>query len=119
MKKALTFLLLAFILLSCNSEKKQNNDVIIGKYLYLTNDGVLHCKQDCVGVILAKDEDGHKVTGMSFVDTLDIVDDSGLSYCTRCFNDARYEQVQRMIKRNDKDRTMPGVSLPDSIAYEY
>ena len=87
--------------------------------MYLTNDGVLHCKQDCVGVILAKDEDGHKVTGMNFIDTLEFTDDKYMSYCTRCFNDARYEQVQRMIRRNDKDRTMPGVSLPDSIAYEY
>lgn len=117
MKKALTFLLLAFILLSC--KKKQNNDVIIGKYLYLTNDGVLHCKQDCVGVILAKDEDGHKVTGMTFVDTLEIAYDENLSYCTRCFNDARYDQVQSMIKRNRKNKTMPGVLSPDSIAYVY
>ncbi|MDN0078373.1 hypothetical protein QVO32_02970 [Bacteroides gallinaceum] len=116
MKTTLMFLSLAIILLSCNSEKRQNNDVIIGKYLYLTNDGVLHCKQDCVGVILAKDEDGHKVTGMNFIDTLEFTDDKYMSYCTRCFNDARYEQVQRMIRRNDKDRTMPGVET--SSKYE-
>lgn len=107
-----------FVLLSCTSKEKEGDNIKIGKYLYLTDNNVLHCEQKCVGIILAKDEDGHKVTGMNFVDTLEIVDDSGLSYCTRCFNDARYEQVQRMIRRNDKDRTMPGVLLPGSTAYE-
>lgn len=114
MKTVLLLLSLAFVLLSCKSEKQQEHDVIIGKYLYLTNDGVLHCKQNCVEVILSKDEDGHKVSGMRFVDTLEIVDDSGLSYCTICFNDARYEQVQRMIKRNDKDRKIQDMLLPDT-----
>ena len=98
------------MLLSCNSKEKESDDIQIGKYLYLTNDGVLHCKQDCVGVILAKDEDGHKVTGMNFIDTLEIMNDQYMSYCTRCFNDERYDQVQGMIKRNNNDRTMPGIA---------
>lgn len=117
--KYLVLFISSFLLFSCNSKEEECDDIEIGKYLYLTNNGVLHCKQDCISVFLAKDEDGHKVTGMSFIDTLEIVNDRSLSYCTRCFNDARYEQVQRMIRRNDKDRTMRRVSLPDSAIYEY
>lgn len=117
--RTLSFILLLCLFASCKSNKKDSDEITIGKYLYLTDNGVLHCEQKCVGVILAKDEDGHKVTGMTFVDTLEIVYDENLSYCTRCFNDARYEQVQSMIKRNRKNNTMPGILSPDSIAYSY
>ena len=117
--KILSFILILFIFASCKSNKKDGDEITIGKYLYLTDNGVLHCEQKCVGVILAKDEDGHKVTGMAFVDTLEIVYDENISYCTRCFNDARYEQVQSMIKRNLKNNTMPVVSTVDSIVYDY
>ena len=117
--KILSFILFLFIFASCKSNKKDGDEITIGKYLYLTDNGVLHCEQKCVGVILAKDEDGHKVTGMAFVDTLEIVYDENISYCTRCFNDARYDQVQSMIKRNLKNNTMPGVSTVDSIVYDY
>lgn len=78
--------------------------------MYLTDDAVLHCKEKCVGMILAKDENGHKRNGMTFIDTLEIVYDGGFSYCTRCFNDELYDQVQEMIKRNSKNKIMPGVS---------
>lgn len=115
--KYLVFILTSlFILLSCRSKENENDNIKIGKYLYLTDNGVLHCEQKCVGIILAKDEDGHKVTGMTFVDTLDIIYDENLSYCTRCFNDARYEQVQSMIKRNRKNNTMPEVFSQDCMS---
>lgn len=103
MKKLFLFLSLSFIFLSCNSEKsekKENDNTKIGKYLYLTDDSILHSELNCVGIITAKYKDGHKVTGMKFVDTLAIVYDGCVSYCTWCFNDALYEQVQGMIKRN-------------------
>ena len=117
--KILSVILFLCFFASCKSDKDDGNEITIGKYLYLTDNGVLHCEQKCTGVILAKDEDGHKVTGMTFVDTLEIAYDENLSYCTRCFNDARYDQVQSMIKRNRKNKTMPGVLSPDSIAYVY
>lgn len=117
--RTLSFILLLCLFVSCKSNKKDSDEITIGKYLYLTDNGVLHCEKKCVGIILAKDEYEHRVTGMTFVDTLEFVYDNNLSYCTRCFNDTRYEQVQGMIKRNRKNKTMPGVLQLDSIAYEY
>lgn len=37
---------------------------------------------------------------MHFIDTLEFASDSGLSYCTRCFDDEEYEQLQKIIKEN-------------------
>lgn len=94
---------------SCSPDKKERGKILIGKYLYLTDDGVLHCEEKCVGMVLAKDENGHKRYGMTFVDTLRIIDDCNLSYCTRCFNDERYDQVQEMIRRNSKNKNISDV----------
>lgn len=111
-------LILLCVIVSCKSKVKKDNDIKIGKYLYLSDNNVLHCKQDCIGLILANGEDEINLTGMTFVDTLDIVYDGNLSYCTSCFNDSLYEKVQGMIKRNRANNTMSGVSL-DSIDYDY
>ncbi len=72
----------------------------LGKYLYLTENGVLHTRKTCVGVKYGKDEDGHEVYGMQFIDTAEYVENGNVVYCTRCFNDNLYEKVHAISMRN-------------------
>ncbi|MEG2599510.1 MAG: hypothetical protein RSA66_08555 [Muribaculaceae bacterium] len=90
-------------LVSCK-EKKENNDISnsIGKYLYITNNGVIHTTKHCMNVFFAKDRRGHDVDGMTFVDTLNIISDDNLTYCTECFDDEAYEHVQKLIVQNSE-----------------
>lgn len=64
-------------------------------------------------MIMAKDADGHKVTGMNFIDTMDFVNDENIFYCTMCFDDKRYDHVQRILQRNYN------MLYVDSVAYDY
>lgn len=72
----------------------------IGKYLYLTENGVLHTNKMCVGIKYGKGQDGHAVYGMLFVDTAEYVESDDVAYCTRCFNDNLYERVNAISVRN-------------------
>ena len=81
------FIILPFVTLlffSCKQEKKQVEDkpAVLGKYVYMTDNGVLHSTRDCINVRYAKDEDGHKVYGMEFMDTVTFAPEYKFSYCT-------------------------------------
>lgn len=92
--------------MSCGESEKEAKATgmtampLIGKYLYKTTDNVLHCNENCLKMRFAVDEQGREVNGKTFVDTLEIVSDEGLSYCVDCFDDSLYERVQEMIMRN-------------------
>lgn len=106
MKWYLVMAALCLLSASCGSSKKDENDekdrvgIRIGKYLYVTHDGVLHRQDNCFNLRFAHDENGYSVRGMRFIDTLKFESDSGISYCIRCFDDELYEQVQKIIERN-------------------
>lgn len=90
------------LLISCigknNDDKKElEKHPTIGKYLYLTKDSVLHNDKNCVFVNAIINEDNN---GIKYIDTTSIVTDDGITYCTNCFDDKTYEQVQRMIEWN-------------------
>lgn len=98
------------LVVSCSTKQEQNGQEFkIGKYLYMTDNAVLHTKKDCMGITLAKDENGHRVYGMQFLDTASFCPNFEFSYCTRCFDDSSYEHVQNILKRNDEDRTPPSM----------
>lgn len=90
-----------FLSCSCNQKESNKDTLKVSKYLYLTDNGVLHTRKDCSGVTFAKDEHGHRVYGMVFLDTISFTSDDQLSYCTRCFDDACYEHVQKILSRNE------------------
>lgn len=99
------FIILPFVTLlffSCKQEKKQVEDkpAVLGKYVYMTDNGVLHSTRDCINVRYAKDEDGHKVYGMEFMDTVTFAPEYKFSYCTRCFSEMQYEQLEKILERN-------------------
>lgn len=85
----------------------------LGKYLYLTENGVLHTRKTCVGVRHGKDEDGHAVYGMEFIDTAKYVNMENVVYCTRCFSDRLYEKVQAISERNSE------IEAADTVAMEW
>lgn len=86
--------------LSCTEKKKENDTYVVGKYLYMTDNAILHTTKNCIGITLAKDNKGHRVLGMEFIDTLNFCPDYDYSYCTKCFDDASYEHVQQILARN-------------------
>lgn len=75
----------------------------------MTDNAVLHTKKDCIGITLAKDENGHRVYGMQFLDTVSFCPTFEFSYCTRCFDDSCYAHVQNILQRNDENRTPPSM----------
>ena len=83
-------------------EKEQT---LIGKYLYLTKDSVLHCNGHCTNIKSLRSP-----RGMGFIDTAFITSDVNITYCTKCFDDKTYERVQRMIEWNR-------LSLSDTTYY--
>lgn len=93
------------ILSSCGKKddpgKEKSHE--LGKYLYLTDDNVLHTRRRCAGVFGASDEDGHEVNGMKFIRTKRFVSDPDMSYCKWCFDDDYYEKVQSISYQNIED----------------
>lgn len=60
----------------------------LGKYIY-KDAFTLHTKMNCVS------------SDVKFLDTCDVyLDDVYTNYCTNCFNDAKYEHLMRIAKRN-------------------
>lgn len=93
---------------ACSRDNKKNEKIHeLGKYLYLSDNNVLHCDQKCYGLKYAKDEEGHKVQGMNFILTDRFIDNGTISYCTRCFDDDLYEKVQLISRQNNEDNIPP------------
>ncbi len=107
MKNILTMVLVLFVVSCSTTQEQKEQQFRIGKYLYMTDNAVLHTKKDCIGITLAKDENGHRVYGMQFLDTATFCPNFKFSYCTRCFDDSCYAHVQNILRRNDEDRTPP------------
>lgn len=106
--KNVFFLLLALLAVSCSTKQEQKKqEYKIGRYLYMTDNAVLHTKKNCIGITMAKDENGHRVYGMQFLDTASFCPNFEFSYCTRCFDDSCYAHIQEILQRNDEDRTPP------------
>jgi len=69
----------------------------LGRYVYLCG-GVVHCNKDCSALKNAKDRDGHRIFGMEFIDTADLLQrlPEDVKYCPRCISDSTYEHLQRI-----------------------
>lgn len=92
-------------IIGCASNKKEETkDVGFSRYLFLSDNGVLHKDEHCIWLRSAKDDNGHRVYGKSFIDTLDIISDQYMTYCTHCVNSEDYTHIQRMIRRNSYRR---------------
>lgn len=107
MRKA--FLLFAFTclcLVSCDSDTDE-----LGKFVYLTNDEILHSTNDCPELHSTKNSIGKTpVKFKSFIDTADVI--YPYHYCKNCFSDSQYQHINKLIKRNRKQK---GLDTPDYI----
>lgn len=104
--KLLVFtVLIAMAFSSCQQKSKEvaktetTETDSLGRYLYLANSGVLHSENTCYKMIVDKDEKGHDVVGYQFIDTMTVYELSCL-FCSNCFNDAKYEHLKKIQKRN-------------------
>ena len=108
-------LVLAVIVSSCGSKEEPRKERTheLGKYLYLTDNNVLHSNKKCYGLRFANDEDGHDVQGMHFILTDRFIDNGAISYCTRCFDDDLYEKVQLISLQNRENNKRPWARQDD------
>lgn len=115
----LHLILLLIILTACSNKRQKQESAPeneLGQYLYITDNRVLHTRTLCLNVIDAKDNKGHKVSGMKFVDTLYFCNDNNLRYCIECFVDSTYEHVKRIATRN---RQKPLYVLYRRLKHDY
>lgn len=110
MKNVLIYLFSAFCLISCTEKQKQYDDTpmpsrrgSLGKYVYMSSNAILHSNLQCPQLQSEKDDEGHKVIGVEFVDTNEIYPNYQFYYCKYCFNDIKYEQMKRILERNRPD----------------
>lgn len=75
----------------------------LGKYVYMSSNSILHSTLQCPQLQREKDDNGHAVVGVEFVDTDEICPNYQFFYCKYCFNDIKYEQIKRILKRNSPE----------------
>lgn len=94
--------ILPFVLSSCGKkeEPRKEKPHDLGKYLYLTDNNVLHTEKNCVSMYDVTDEGSSIVNGMKFIITQNFVSDPNIFYCKWCFDDEYYEMVQGISNKN-------------------
>ena len=108
MRNVLIVLFSAFCFVSCSEKQKTNEDDIpmpsrrgtLGEYVYMSSNTILHSKLQCPQLQTEKDDVGHKVVGVEFVDTNEFCPNYQFFYCKYCFNDIKYEQIKGILERN-------------------
>ena len=117
MRKCIIYLLSIFCIISCKqkTQKASNQSIdeftmpsrrgVLGKYVYMSSNSILHSTLQCPQLQREKDDNGHVVVGVEFVDTDEIYPNYQFFYCKYCFNDIKYEQMKRILKRNSPDTT--------------
>lgn len=110
--RMLIFVISLLCLVSCKQEKSQSNEDyspsrrgVLGKYVYMSTGDILHSKLQCPLLQREKDDKGHNVIGVEFVDTNEFYPNYKFFYCKYCFNDTKYEQIKRILERNRPDNT--------------
>lgn len=89
MNKTLMLAILAVLLSSC-SNKKDEQENAVGKYLYMGTDNILHVSKECRRLADVAE----------FLDTATIYANDEYKYCTYCFTDSTYEHVQWILHRD-------------------
>ena len=102
MKKWLYFAAFAICMMACSDKPKEESidKGAIGKYLYMSEDDLLHSRKSCMVLREEKDGEGHDVNGIEFIDTALICPKFQFYYCKKCFTDEQYEHVEQIIERN-------------------
>ena len=83
-----------------HKEKTTTDNTIIGRYLFIGDNYIIHKVETCHALRYGRDDNGHRTYGKTYVDTTEFISDEGLSYCTHCINKADYERIKLIIERN-------------------
>jgi hypothetical protein len=87
-----------FVACSGKKSKKRNDDPIIGKYVYMDSEDILHVRSTCYGTSVANSEGSLYTKPISFVDTA-ILNYSHLDrLCPDCVRDEHYAELERIAK---------------------
>ena len=102
LRQAIVLLMLPLLLSSCGKkeEPRKEKPHELGKYLYLSDDNVLHTEKNCIGMFNALDEEGHEVNGIRYILTYRFISDPHISYCKWCFDEEYYEKVMAISTEN-------------------
>lgn len=95
---------IAFICIewSKNKEKEtESSAVLIGKYVYMDTDGILHTKNRCVvGMQVTESDESSYYKGIEFIDTTNLSVPQIKNLCSWCVTDEHYEILLGITERN-------------------
>lgn len=90
------FLIFCLLCASCVNNRNE-----INKFLYLSQDGILHSDKDCKNISTLKYK-GITINGVKFIDTTGVTDKMFTAICPECFSDKQYEHLREIIRRNNE-----------------
>lgn len=89
---------------SCHPESEKAPDGSkIGQYVYLDDNAIIHVKENCIRLRHGNDDNGHKIYGKEFIDTLDFSEYKlyySPRYCSHCVSTEVYQHLLRISERN-------------------
>lgn len=106
MKKLPLIAICLMALAGCGQKEKKSasDNAVIGKYLFIGDNYIIHKVETCHALRYGRDEDGHRVYGKTYVDTSDFVYDPALSFCTHCIDSMVYEHIIALSNTNSTKR---------------
>ena len=97
MKKILICAMVLCLCACIETKEKGDKKPMLGKYVYLDTQGVLHVKERCVmGLRVANENDEGKYKGVHRIEVASLREGSlqGVPTCSWCLDDDRYELLK-------------------------
>ena len=104
MEKKLLFFILSLLAVSCsNNANKEDKEHLIGKYVYLDSQGILHIKKRCVLGMQITDATGNNYyKSIEFIDTTLLTKEHIKALCTWCVEDEHYSQLKHIVNGHEE-----------------
>lgn len=96
------------ILFSCTTKEKETKEPVIGKYVYMDSQNILHTKKHCyMGMTVTDINGGEYWKPIEFVDTACIRFGHLRKLCPCCVKDEQYEILNKIAHRNYNSEISP------------
>lgn len=84
-----------------NKKKDESSAALIGKYVYIDTDGILHTKNRCVvGMQVTESDESSYYKGIEYIDTTNLSVIQIKNLCSWCVTDEHYEILLGITERN-------------------
>lgn len=84
-----------------NKKKDESSAALIGKYVYIDTDGILHTKNRCVvGMQVTESDESSYYKGIEYIDTTNLSVIQIKNLCSWCVTDEHYEMLLGITERN-------------------